>query len=92
MEVVKRCWKGVRLLLMWESAAAGLFFLAIAITAMVSPASVKAVESLDCFARAQGIVEGCLPVEDPHTLFVVSSFAIGAFNALVALVALMRRR
>jgi hypothetical protein len=91
MQTIKRCWRGVKLLLMWESAAAGMFFLAVAITALVSPASVKAIESLDYFSQTRAMVEGWLPFKDSHALFVASSFTVGVFNALVALAALTRR-
>jgi hypothetical protein len=91
MQIFKRCWRGVKLLLMWESAAAGIFFLAVAITALASPASVKAVESLDYFSQTRAMVEGWLPLKDSHALFVASSFTVGIFNALIALATLMRR-
>lgn len=92
MQIFKRFWRGAKILLMWESAATGLLFLTIAITALVSPASVKAVESLDYFSQARVMIEDWLPLKDSHALFVATSFTIGIFNSLLALATLMCRR
>jgi hypothetical protein len=91
MSSLKKIWLLGKTVLVWESAIAGLAFLAIAITALVNPGFVSTVESFDCFTRARAVVEyWCLSIT-VYAVIVGTSFVLGVFNSLIFLVVVMRR-
>ncbi len=74
-----------KLVLLVQSAIAGVIFLAISITALVNPAFVETVSSFDCFARSWIIAQYWLPNMSTHAVVVCASFLLGAFNTIIVL-------
>ncbi|MDD2758030.1 MAG: hypothetical protein PHD72_01485 [Patescibacteria group bacterium] len=81
-----------RFILVWESALAGVVFLAIAVTALFDPSLVKTVESLDCFIKAKIIAAYWLPSWKTDEIIVAASFISGAFNMAIVLASAIRTR
>lgn len=81
-----------RFILVWESAIAGVVFLAIAMAAIFDPSLVKAVESFDCFAKAKIIAAYWLPTWHTGEVIIAASFISGAFNMAIVLASVARTR